>query len=317
MGEQGLLGFFDRDFHTGFCAAACAAALLVVAPGGSAEAQSFLDDWRIEGSLGEGGFSRYVPPVSNPIFNETPLITTEIRPIYFHQKIPGDFLTNGGDIDVAAIQARLAITERFGLIATTDGYAWANFKQALPDSKGLADLGLGAKYAVHYDPMAGEIITLGARYTIPVGTLDVGAIDLAGYGDGYVHGFVSGMKIIDDLQLQGNIGFQQAVSGKNTSTFYASAHASYEVMDGLYPLIEFNAFVPYDGGNTMRNSKLTGFEVADFGSSDPKNTFTVAPGLRWRAHDNAILGAAFEYNLNEDKNTLFQWRAMVDMAIHF
>ena len=28
----------------------------------------------LEGSLVEGGFERYVPPVTNPIFNETPLI---------------------------------------------------------------------------------------------------------------------------------------------------------------------------------------------------------------------------------------------------
>ena len=32
----------------------------------------------LEGSLVQGGFDR----VTNPIFNETPLITTEIRPIY-------------------------------------------------------------------------------------------------------------------------------------------------------------------------------------------------------------------------------------------
>lgn len=303
--------------HSTFLGLAALASVSTFAPTPEAGAQGMFDGWRIEGSLGEGGFTRYVPPVTNPIFNETPLITTEIRPMYFHQKIPGDFLTDGGNIDVAALQARLAITERFGLLATTDGYAWASFDEALPDSKGLADIAVGAKYAVHYDPAAGEIVTLGARYTIPSGTLDVGAIDLTGYGDGFVHAFVSGMKVFDDLQLQGNIGVQQALSGKNTSTFYASAHASYEVYDGLYPLIEFNAVIPYDGGNKIRNSKLTGFEVADFGSSDPRNTITAAGGFRWRAHENAIMGAAFEYNLNEDRNTLFQWRAIVDMAIHF
>ena len=78
----------------------------------SASAQ-ILDNVRFEGSLGDGGFTRYVPPVTNPIFNETPLITTEIRPIYFHQKIPGDFVTGGGNIDVVAAQVRAAITLAF------------------------------------------------------------------------------------------------------------------------------------------------------------------------------------------------------------
>ena len=86
----------------------------------------------LEGSLVEGGFDRYVPPVTNPIFNETPLITTEIRPIYFHQKVPGDFVTGGGNIDVVAAQVRIALTERLGFLATTDGYAFTKFDNVLP-----------------------------------------------------------------------------------------------------------------------------------------------------------------------------------------
>ena len=74
-------------------------------------------DLDLTGSLGDGGFSRYVPPVTNPIFNETPLITTELRPIYFHQKIPGDFVTGGGNIDVVAAQVRIALTDRLGFLA--------------------------------------------------------------------------------------------------------------------------------------------------------------------------------------------------------
>ena len=67
----------------------------------------------------------------------------------------------------------------------------------------------------------------------------------------------------------------------------------------------------------LPGSKLTGFDVADLGSSDPIDTITVAGGFRWRLHENAIMGAAFEYNLNESPNSLFDWRAMLDMAIHF
>ncbi len=275
------------------------------------------DRLNIQGSLGEGGFSRYVPPITNPIFNETPLITTELRPIYFHQNIPGDFVTGGGSIDVVAAQIRVAVTDRFGLLATTDGYAFANFDAVLPDSQGFADLAIGAKYAVHYDPSAGEIVTLGLRYTPPTGNLNVGALELSGNGAGYVHAFASGMKIIGDVQVQGNIGLQQGLSSELSSFAYASAHVSYEVLPGLYPLVEANIFLPYDGGDQIPGSRLTGFDVADLGSSDPEDTITLAAGLRWRALDNAIIGAAFEYNVNEGPNSLFQWRAMFDVAIHF
>lgn len=271
----------------------------------------------LNGSLGEGGFDRYVPPVTNPIFNETPLITTELRPIFFHQKIPSSFPTGGGDIDVVAAQLRMAVTNRFGLLATTDGHAWADFDAALPDSSGFADLAIGAKYAILYEPAAGEIVTIGARYTVPTGNLNVGAIELSGNGAGYLHGFVSAMKVSGKLQLQGNVGLQQGLSSELTSFAYASGHVSYEAMPGFYPLVEVNGFFPYDGGDQLPGSKLTGFDVADLGSSDPVDTITVAGGFRWRLHENAIMGAAFEYNLNESSNSLFDWRAMLDMAIHF
>ena len=272
----------------------------------------------LEGSLVEGGFDRYVPPVSNPIFNETPLITTEIRPIYFHQKVPGDFVTGGGNIDVVAAQVRIALTERLGFLATTDGYAFTEFDSVLPSEEGFADLAVGLKYAVLYEPAAGEILTLGLRYTIPSGNLDVGGLELSGVGAGYLHGFVSGMKIMDNgLQLQGNIGLQQALKGNTTSFAYGSVHASYEIAPGVYPLVEANVFLPYDGGDRLANSELTGFDVADVGSSDPEETVTLAAGARWRPVENAIFGAAFEYNVNENSNTLFQWRAMFDAVLHF
>ena len=272
----------------------------------------------LEGSLGEGGFDRYVPPVTNPVFNETPLITTEIRPIYIHQNIPSDFPTAGGNIDIIAAQVRVAITDRLGFLATTDGYAFVDFdNNALPDSEGFADLAVGLKYAVHYDPAEGEIFTLGARYTPPTGDLNVGAIELSGNVAGYRHGFVSGMKIVGPWQFQGNVGLQQGLSSDLTSFAYGSAHVSYEIAPGLYPLVEANVFLPYDGGDQVPGSKLTGFDVADVGSSDPVDTVTLAGGFRWRALDNAIFGAAFEYNLNENQNSLFEWRAMFDVAIHY
>ena len=97
----------------------------------------------------------------------------------------------------------------------------------------------------------------------------------------------------------------------------ASAHASYEIAEGVYPLIEVNAFFPYDGGDQIPGSSLTGFDVADLGSSDPDDTITIAGGVRWRFIDNAIVGAAVEYNVNESADSLFEWRAMFDVAIHF
>src|SRR5262249_9116265 len=58
----------------------------------------------LNGSLGKGRHSRYVPPLTNPVFNETPYITTEARAIYLYNRLPDDFVTGGGYVNLAALQ---------------------------------------------------------------------------------------------------------------------------------------------------------------------------------------------------------------------
>src|SRR5215467_14175143 len=66
----------------------------------------FWDALDLDGSLGAaGGHHRYVPAISNPLFNETPYITTELRPLYLHNDIPSGFITQGGHIDAGAVEA--------------------------------------------------------------------------------------------------------------------------------------------------------------------------------------------------------------------
>jgi hypothetical protein len=51
---------------------------LMVGPAAAQELMGF----NLSGSFGEGGFSRYVPPVTMPTLNESPFITTEVKPIF-------------------------------------------------------------------------------------------------------------------------------------------------------------------------------------------------------------------------------------------
>jgi hypothetical protein len=43
----------------------------------------------LQGSIAAGKHERYVAPLSNPLFNETPQITTEARAIYLHNRLQG------------------------------------------------------------------------------------------------------------------------------------------------------------------------------------------------------------------------------------
>jgi hypothetical protein len=296
-------------------------AALAAAP---ASADGFLG-LDIDGSLGDGGFARYVPPVTNPLFNETPFITTEAKPIYIYHHIPDDFLTSGGSVNVVALQARLAITERLGFIATADGYSFIDFDSGLEDDDGFNDIAAGLKYAVISDPAAGQIATVGVRYTAPVGTLESNGLEFNGVGDGYIDVFATGAKLFEKAQLQGSVGTQIALSNKNVGFLHASLHGDYEILPGFFPLIESNLTVPIQDGNRLKGVNLTGVDIIDLGSDDPETVLTLAFGARYRFSDNVLFGAAFEKNLLENDITgtsgteasAFGWRVTTDLTIHF
>ena len=301
-----------------------ALALFVTLAGPPAAAEG-LFGLDIDGSFGEGGFARYVPSVTNPLFNETPFITTEVKPIYIYHHIPDDFLTEGGSVNVVAVQARLAITERLGFIATADGYTFIDFDSGLEDDDGFNDIAAGLKYAVISDPTAGHIATVGVRYTAPVGTLESNGLEFNGVGDGYIDVFATGAKLFEKAQLQGPIGTQIALSNKNVGFLHGSLHADYEILPGFFPLIENNLTVPIQDGNRLKGVNLTGVDIVDLGSDDPETTLTLAVGARYRISDNALMGAAFEKNLLENdiigtsgnEANAFGWRVTTGLTIHF
>jgi len=308
----------SRISRTTLSGAALAAAL-GLAPAAGAEGLFGLD---LSGSLGEGGFDRYVPPVTMFVLNETPFITTELRPIYAYHRLPDGFLTGGGDVHAVALQGRVAITERLGFIATTDGYADLDFDAGLPDTDGFLDLAAGLKYALISDPAAGRILTAGIRYTAPIGDIDTAGIDLTGRGDGYVDVFLSGARLYDSgTQVQGSIGVNLSVDGDNVSNVHLHGHLDHEILPGLFPLVEANMLLPIDGGNQLPGANLTGADVFDLGASDPETIFTLAIGARYRPMQNVIFGVALEGNIldigDDTAESVYGTRVTTDVTIHF
>lgn len=118
----------------------------------------------------------------NPIRNETPYITTEARPIFIHHVIPSKFVTGGGNINLFAVELRVALTERLGFIATKDGYADLNFDGVLPDTHGYLNISAGFKYALISDHKNQKYFTVGIEYEPPTGDISTGGIDFQGDG---------------------------------------------------------------------------------------------------------------------------------------
>ncbi|MDJ0610971.1 MAG: transporter [Kiloniellales bacterium] len=274
----------------------------------------------LKGSLGEGRHDRYVPPITNLIFNETPYITTEARPFYLYNEIPDDFVTDGGNFHLVGLQLRLALTERLGFIATKDGYVDANFDEVLEDEEGFANIALGFKYAVYSEPETESLLTAGLRYEIPIEDLETGGIELQGNGDGFFNPFITGTRTFGDFGLQASLGANIAVdTDEDTSILHYSLHGNYEVYEGLFTILEINGFTAIDNGNRSEDAlgQLDGVDALNFGSEDRDTTITLGGGLRYHFTDNIQIGAGGETQLTEDDNTVLDYRAYVDFVFSY
>ncbi len=296
-----------------FVGALCGAAL-VASLSLPAMADGFALDFH--GSLGEaGGHTRYVPPLANPLLNETPYITTELRAIYFHQEIPGTFVS-AGNIDLVAAEVRIALTDRLGFIASKDGYADIEFDEILEDESGFANISLGFKYAIVSDPAEDLIVTLGIEYEPPSGNLETLGISLQGHGDGLLDIFATGAKAFGPLGLQASIGANLAIDpDKDTSMLHYSAHADYELLPNFFPLVEINGFTTIDESKRTVGD-FEGIDLVNFGSTESGTVVTLAGGFRFRAFDNLIIGAGVESPITS-REDIMEYRAYFDAVLHF
>jgi hypothetical protein len=280
-----------------------------------ANAEGFKFDFK--GSLGEaGGHKRYVPPLVNPLFNETPYITTEARPLHMHYDLPSQFLTTGGTIDVTAVEIRVALTDRLGFIASKDGYVFADFDAVLPDDNGFANISLGLKYAVLSKPKEKAILTVGIEYEPPTGGVKTAGIDLQGGGDGFIDFFVTGAKAWDKFGLQGSIGYNHAIDGDHDSSMvHYSVHADYEVFPNFFPIIELNGVTTVDHG-TRTVGNFEGFDLVNFGSTDSGTVVTLAAGARYRLNEHVQFGIGYEAPIT-NREDIINWKVLFDVVLTY
>ena len=275
-------------------------------------------DWDFHGSLGDGPgkHKRYVPPIANPLFNETPYITTEARLIHQYTDISSSWASTGGVINLYALELRLALTERLGIFASKDGYANANFKAALDDEDGFANVAIGFKYAIHSDPKENSILTLGMKYEIPIGTLVSSGIRLQGAGSGFLDFFVTGSKAYGKLGLQGSLGPNFALDGDHDSSlFHYSATANYEVLPKFFPTVELNGYATISNGNRTAGD-YEGLDILNFGTTDSGHVALIATGARYLVTDSISIGANYEFPIT-DREDYVDWRTHLDLIITF
>ena len=271
---------------------------------GSASARA--EEEEEEGDGGRGP----VDPVSAPVTFESPYVHTSLRPFFLWHEFPKSSIFGGGDLQVYAVQARFALTDRLAFIATKDGYADLN-------EGGWLDLAAGFKYSIIKEGDFENLdltVTPGLIYEATNGTRDV----FQGNGEGVWRPFVSGALGLGDFNLIGSFGADIPVDdgAESTSVDY-HAHLSWEVSDLFVPLIEVNGITYVEDGDALP----VNFEALDYGNLGASNVdgntiITGAIGGRLRFSENIHLGATYEAPLTE-REDIFDERVTVDLTFRF
>ncbi|MCP5516244.1 MAG: hypothetical protein H7A45_03185 [Verrucomicrobiales bacterium] len=258
--------------------------------------------------------SAWVAPVANPIFFESPAIGTEARPIFIWQNLNQDFVTQGGDAQVYALQLRIALTERLAIIATKDGFVDFNPAAVLPHDEGWADIAAGVKYAVVSDDQARFVLTPGFTFKIPIGEESA----FQGNGDGELDLFVSAAKAFGPVEVMGNFGVRLPMNmDEETSQLHYSLQVAYPVCRWFKPFAVCNAYtVLSEGDNLPLGSE--GYDLINFGVSNAagETMVVVGGGFRTELLKQLDLGFAYEKGVTHSDG-IFDDRFTVDAVIHF
>jgi len=256
-----------------------------------------------------GSLDEMISPMSMPTVNEDPRSTTEIRPMFMYTKISEDFVTNGGNYSVVAVQLRLAITERIAFIASKDGYIWLRPDDVVPDDDGLANLAFGFKGSLIRDEEHAFILSGGLRYEAASGSQDV----LQGFGKGVLNPFLSVAKGFDDFHVQAYTGPGLALTSDDSSYYDLALHFDYRLMERLYPLLEFNWRHTLRGGDRLPIDQ-EGWDLVNLGSQDAggESVATIAFGGRWRITDDLDFGAVAEFPVTS-RHDILDWRVTTDL----
>lgn len=283
-----------------------------------------------------GRYDGFVPPMMHPYLFEDPFITTGLSAWGIWHEFPGDSILDGGHLWVAALQARLAITDRVAFIATKDGWVDRNpGLHLLEDSRGFADLAAGFKVALIDRPDIPFILTPSLRFETTTGSQDV----VQGNGDGMLIPAVSAAWGRGRFHVIGDVGMQIPLDpdAESTSVFY-HLHLDYAVHRFLVPFVEVGGFTYTDGGDGSNLVKIRGGDEVPIGvaqellGADPEEAYdygslgskgmaghTVvagALGLRVPVNEHLVLGAAWEIPLSPSRDVLRQ-RASVNVTLEF
>jgi len=262
---------------------------------------------------GMEGFKHHYEPISNPIYNESPFVETQIKFLYLHHEFPDGNALGGGNANIAAMQARVAITDRLAFIATKDGYTWLD-TGLTGEQEGFNDLSVGGKYALIVNEETDFVLTAGARYMWRVGAQRI----LMGNAE-ELSPFVSVAKGWGDFHLQANATYRIGIDDDNTNDIFQwSIHTDYEIADGIAPVLEING-LHYMSNGTRLPLSIGALDYGNLGSSNVEGDTVVwmGAGMAFKLNPNVELGATYEFPLTDADDDIMDSRITVGLTLSY
>ncbi len=260
-------------------------------------------------------FVDFISPMTNPVYFEDPRTLSELRFIFVNHTLPTRAPLVGGNVQLFAMQIRAALTDRLSIIATKDGFFTTGADPVIMKD-GWADVNLGLKYNLYADPDSQQLLSVGARYELPVGTPRA----LQGNGDGVFDFFLTGGAAFGTYgHWISGAGFWIPVdSAAESQAFYWSNHWDWQINGGKwYALTEVNWY------HWMKSGKggvagLEGLDVINLGSTGVagNDIVTGAIGAKYKHSAYSEIGVAWEAPLT-DRRDILQNRLTIDWIVRY
>lgn len=283
-----------------------------------------------------GRFEGFEMPIVAPYLFEDPFITTNAVPYFLWHDFPEQSVFDGGALYAAALQLRVALTDRVAIIATKDGYVWnRNGNPLLEDSQGTMNIAAGLKVALWQDRDAGQIVSAILRVEAPTGSSD----QYQGHKSGMAVPSLSGAFRTGPVRWIGDLGAQIPFDGRDlSSSIFYHLYAGLDVTPVVQPFVQISGLRWLESGNgslpirlksggtldldtvqtALGTGRFEGADVVNLGSPqvDGLDLITAAAGVHVPLGEYVTLSVAYERPITEPKG-IFQQRITSALVIEF
>ena len=202
-----------------------------------------------------GRWDGFEMPIVQPYLFEDPFVTTNVVPYFLFHEFPNKSAMQGGEAYAAALQARVAITDRLAFIATKDGYMWSRpDNPLLSNQNGWMNIGAGLKYALIADEENRFILSGILRAEVATGSKDVYA---GGSGVQILPSLAAAWEPFDRFHLIGDLGGIIPTKGDQySSQVFYHLYADYTVARHFQPFIQLSGIYYVESGAGRRGVDL-------------------------------------------------------------